>query len=63
VKQFSVLSSQFSVFKPLVLELCPGKLRWFGTPNGVQWKSCEMVSAFVTNSGSTRSALTEITLS
>jgi len=28
-----------------------------------QWKSCETVSALVTNSGSTRSALTEITLS
>ena len=29
----------------------------------IQWKSCETVSAFVTNSGSTRSAFTEITLS
>ena len=28
-----------------------------------QWKSCDAVSAFVTNSGSTRSAFTEITLS
>ena len=28
-----------------------------------QWKSCETVSAFVTKSGSTRSAFTEITLS